>query len=179
MTSKFEKYYKYGAYHWRWYSGKNQKSRYVDHVNKLKSWVQEKNTLDVGAGDGLITHVLGITGIDNEPKAVELSKKREASVELGDAHKTNFKDNEFESALLADALEHLEQPVTALREMKRIVRKYLYVCSPVISHYKEIWQFHEWTPEELTKMVESVGFKLEGEIEVENRKIYAKFRKNG
>ena len=77
MTIKFYKYDKYGAYHWHWYQ---YKKTYIDHVNKVKDWIKEKNVLDVGAGDGLITSILGARGIDNEPAGVKLARERGVDV---------------------------------------------------------------------------------------------------
>lgn len=178
MTIRYEKYYKYGAYHWKWYYGRNKKQRYIDHVNYLKKWIKEKNALEIGAGDGLISHELKIKGIDNEPRAITLAESKGARVTLGDAHKTKFKNNEFDAVLLADTLEHLDNPKKALHEARRILKNYLYIAIPVISRFKEAEQHHEWTPETLKEFVESEGFTLEEEMVIANRKIYAKFKKN-
>ncbi len=176
-TIEFNKYHKYGAYHWKWYKGLHKHLRYIAHVNRLKSWVLERNTLEIGAGDGLITHILGIKGIDNEPKAIELAEGRGANVSLGDAHKTAFDSDQFDSVLMADTLEHLENPEKALKEARRILKSYLYVAVPVESKQKEIYQYEDWNPSKLKDIVESQGFKLIDEILVENRKIYGKFKK--
>jgi ubiquinone/menaquinone biosynthesis C-methylase UbiE len=147
----------------------------------VKEWIQEKNVLDIGAGDGKITHLLSIKGVDNEPEAVRLAIGMGADVKLGDACNLEYKDEEFDSVFIGDTLEHIEFPRKALKEARRVLKKYLYIASPEkekeIMHDK--YHYGEWTPEELKELVESEGFKLEGEIlEVpKDKRIYGKFKK--
>lgn len=176
---KFSKYHKFGDYHWRMY----EKNKYYrKHADRIKKWVEEKNTLDVGAGDGKITHLLGIKGMDNEPEAVKLAIEKGADVILGDAYQSPYKDEEFDSVLMADVLEHLEYPQKAIQEAKRILKKYFYITTPLkdlVPGKKDRFHYQEWTPEELKELLEKEGFLLEGEIIVVPREksIYAKFKK--
>lgn len=62
-----------GAYHWIEYE---QKTVYGMHARKVKKWVNNGKTLDVGAGDGLITSLLNCEGIDNNKIAVKLAKNK-------------------------------------------------------------------------------------------------------
>ena len=75
IKNQFDKYKRYGGYHWRWY-GSGMRFTYTRHVDFLMRWVKEKNTLDVGAGDGLITAKLGIKGIESNPYAIKLAYTR-------------------------------------------------------------------------------------------------------
>jgi len=167
MTTSSEKYRQHGPYHWWWYKNKPTYTYYVD---KVKAWIKESNVLDVGAGDGLIVHILGIKGIDNVPHAVELAQRRGANVILGDAHNLPFKDEEFESVFMGNTLEHLENPNEAIKETRRILRKYLYLVVAVKEGTFII------TPDELKEMVENEGFVL-NEISIENKAIWGKFKK--
>jgi ubiquinone/menaquinone biosynthesis C-methylase UbiE len=164
----FNKYHRYGAYHWKWYKSKTS---YINYVNFIKDWIKEKNVLDVGAGDGLIVHVLGIRGIDNEPKAIEVAKKRGVNIDLGDAYDLPYKDEEFDSTFMGNILEHLEFPKRAIKEARRVLKKYLYVIVPEKESPFRI------IPDELKEMVENEGFILEGEMLIKNKGIYAKFLK--
>ena len=65
---KFTKYHKFGAYHYKQFADTN--SKYHRHANRMLEWIKEKNCLDIGAGDGCITKLLVIEGIDVEPEAV-------------------------------------------------------------------------------------------------------------
>lgn len=53
---EFNKYKEHGAYHWRLYESN---PIYQSHVLKVAEWVRKGKTLDIGAGDGLITFILG------------------------------------------------------------------------------------------------------------------------
>jgi len=173
---KFTKYHKFGAYHWWQYE---HDAKYKRHANRVKEWVKEKNTLDIGAGDGKITHLLGIKGVDDEPEAVRLAVEKGADVKLGDAYRLSYKDEEFDSVFMGDVLEHLEFPRKALQEARRILRKYLYLVTPEKGTNTDKFHYQEWTPEELRELVEGEGFVLDGEIQPSrNKRIYGKFKKH-
>lgn len=170
---RFLKYDEHGAYHYKQYlSG----SKYKKHADRIKDWVKEKKILDIGAGDGLITYLLGAAGIDNEPKAVEIAKILGVNVQLGDAYNLPFKDNEFEAILMADVIEHLDDPRTALKEAARVA-PVLYITTPPRGMVKDKYHVREWTPEELPEYMKKRGWLLDGEIEVvpEEKNMYARF----
>lgn len=181
---EFPKYRKFGAYHWKQYA---DNTKYKRHADRVVQWIEETLVLDIGAGDGKITSLLAetgrsVVGIDNEPEAVRLAQEKGANVKLGDAYQMIYGDEHFEAALMADVLEHFERPVEALREARRVIRGCLYVSTPPKrpdGKLTDKYHYVEWTPEELRNLVESVGFKLVGEIESipEEKIMYAKFRK--
>lgn len=173
---KFTKYHKFGAYHWKQYE---QGTKYTRHADRVKEWIKERNVLDVGAGDGKITSLLGARGVDNEPEAVRLAREKGVDVVLGDGYHLPFKDNEFEAVFMGDVLEHFEFPREALREAKRVLRTYLYLATPEKGTNNDKFHYQEWTPPELKELVESEGFALEGEILVvpKDKRIYGKFKK--
>jgi ubiquinone/menaquinone biosynthesis C-methylase UbiE len=177
----FPKYRKWGAYHWKLY---NDNTKYKRHADRVAAWVKEPHVLDVGAGDGKITSLLGpiAIGIDNEPLAVSLAIEKGVHVLLGDAYDIPFQDATFQSVLMADALEHFEHPTEALREARRVLRDYLYVTTPPKRDDGKLtdrFHYREFSPRELQDIVEGVGFELVGEIDVvEKDKVqYAKFRR--
>ena len=174
---KFNKYHNRGAYHWRKYDEKFTK--YRRHADRVKDWIKEKNVLDIGAGDGKITHLLGIKGVDNEPEAVRLAKEMGADVVLGDAYNLAYQDEEFDAVFMGDVLEHCEFPQKALQEGRRVLKNYLYIASPEKETTRDKYHYYEWSPEELKELVENEGFKLEGEILVvlKDKRIYGKFKK--
>jgi len=174
---RFTKYHKFGAYHWKQYDDKNTK--YSRHADRVKEWIKEKNVLDIGAGDGKITHLLAIKGVDNEPEAVRLAQEKGADVILADAYHLPFKDEEFEAAFMGDVLEHFEFPRKALQEARRVLKNYLYIAAPEKGTNNDKFHYQEWTPEELKELVESEGFALEGDILVvpKDKRIYGKFKK--
>ncbi len=173
---KFSKYHNRGAYHWRQYDEKHTK--YRRHADRVKEWIKEKNVLDIGAGDGKITHLLGIKGVDNEPEAIRLAKEMGADVVFGDAYHLDYKDEEFDAVFMGDTLEHCEFPKDALKEARRVLKEYLYIASPDETT-NDKYHYDNWTPEELKQLVENEGFILEGEILAvpKDKRIYGKFKK--
>lgn len=173
---QFTKYHKFGAYHWKQYADKNTK--YSRHADRVKDWIKEKDCLDIGAGDGLITWLLGIRGVDDEPEAVRLAQEKGANVVLGDAYYLPFKDEEFESAFMGDVLEHMEFPSKALKEARRVIRSYLYIANPIKGMDNDKFHYQEWTPEELTELLAKEGFELVSSESVpKDKRDYLKFRK--
>lgn len=171
----FTKYKKLGAYHWMLYK---TNTLYRTHANRVKEWVKEKNVLDVGAGDGQITHLLGAQGIDDEPSAVELAKKKGVSVILGSAYNLPFSDNSFDSITMIDVLEHLEHPSIALKEAHRVA-EYLYIVTPLKGDkLSDPFHYQEWSSEELKTLVTATGFCIESfDIVAEVNTMYAKFKR--
>lgn len=172
----FPKYRYYGGYHWRWYG---TRLTYTRHVDFLKRWVKEKNTIDIGAGDGLITSMLGIRGIDNSPHGVNAARKMGVEIDLGDAYALPYYDEEFDSALMSDTIEHFSDPKKALGQARRVIKKFLYVNIPAKEKFTEPDHYGSWTPEEFVKEVESTGFILvDGpRLKIDRNRYYFKFKK--
>ncbi len=173
---KFNKYAQHGDYHWRQYA---RGGGYKAHVDFIKQWVKEKKVLDVGAGDGCITHALGAKGIEYEPDGVKIAQEHGADVIQGDAHDLPFEDNSFEAVVMIDSIEHLEDPIKALKEARRVA-PVLYIHTPPLNDNGKVtdrFHFTEWTPQGLQEMVESVDYKLDGAMLVypKGRLMYAKF----
>lgn len=164
------KYKRNGAYHWNWYETKQS---YREGVDFLKEWITEKNVLDVGAGDGLIAHVLGIRGVDIDLDGIAAAKSRGVVVEFGDAANLPYNDEEFDAVVMYDVLEHLEFPLKALAEERRVLKSHLYVVVP-----NKEGEFRT-DAVKLKEMVEKIGFSLVGEVMVRNnnKQFFAKFKK--
>lgn len=166
---KFDKYEKYGAYHWKEFE---RDTEYREHVLFVLEWVKEKNVLDVGAGDGLITKNLGAVGIDSSEFGVKLAKERGANVTIGSAY--DLPQTTSEAVYMGDVLEHLEQPEKAILEAKKVA-PVLYIVTPPKSETVSDYHYQEWTPEELKNLVESNGYKLDGEILIKKHRMYGRF----
>ncbi len=147
----------FGAYHWDWYANKQ---RYVRHVQFLKRWVNEKSTIDIGAGDGLIAHELIIRGVDNNTSAIKLAAEKGVKIDFGSASRLPYKKEQFDSALMSDTLEHLKDITRPLAEARRVIKKYLYISLPTPERTVQAGNYHYWTPQDLVINVEHQGFKL-------------------
>jgi ubiquinone/menaquinone biosynthesis C-methylase UbiE len=77
--------------------------------------------LDVGCGSGEYEFASSRRGQVNLD--VRKPKHKPSNFVLGDAQKLPFQSGVFEGALLIDVLEHLNSPIAALKELKRVVEK--------------------------------------------------------
>ena len=145
------KYEARGAYHFKEYADKDSVYRkHVDSLLELLSPMGE-TLLDVGAGEGLIAHRLEqqgwkVTAIDFDPKAVELSK----NVRLGSAYDLSEFSGQFDVVLLADVLEHFEDPSRVMQQIEECAsrKRYLVVATPPPTH-KDPWAHWQPTAEAL------------------------------
>ncbi len=92
--------------------------------------------LDLGCGAGTITAGLGalvaparLTAVDVDPGILAVAAGNAASegvvnidFQVGDAHHLEFADDSFDVAHAHQVLQHLSDPVAALRELARVVR---------------------------------------------------------
>ncbi len=82
--------------------------------------------LDAGCGTGLnLRHLpAGSTGIDINPRNIELLRKRlpKHNVLEGDIEAMPFADDAFGTVLCTEVLEHVPDPAAAIREFRRVLR---------------------------------------------------------
>lgn len=165
----FNKYKEQGAYHWVEYG---KMTEYGKHAVKVKKWVREGKTLDVGAGDGLITNLLGAVGIDNNDVAVKLANDKNVDVKLCSVYKIIYQNNSFDNVYFGDVIEHLETPDIAMKELKRILKPngYLYVVTPPKNEkgIQDVYHYREYSPNEFIDYMGTFGFELIGEVEIIN-----------
>jgi 2-polyprenyl-3-methyl-5-hydroxy-6-metoxy-1,4-benzoquinol methylase len=100
-----------------------------------------RSILDVGCGEGVLTHKwaqrLGdrrVVGIDLEDPLLEAeqAKRRAPNLEyrVMKAEKLPFADGEFDLASAIEVLEHVPDPGHTLEEMARVARRWLLVSVP-------------------------------------------------
>lgn len=89
-------------------------------------------TLDIGCGNGTLLeaaepHAETVAGIDISDDAIALTRDRvpRATLIRGNAEDPlPFSDENYDSVFLLDVIEHLENPVHALREIRRVLREH-------------------------------------------------------
>jgi len=173
MPTHFDKYDRLGAYHWDEFE---QDTTYREHALRVQQWITEEKVLDVGAGDGLITHLLiqkGLraTGIDNNRLAVKLANDRGVPISYGDIYDLA---GSFDAVYAGDVLEHLENPSRALQEIGKVTNL-LYVATPPRGlDPKDRFHVHEFTQSELREFMWANGWR-ETSSTVANARILARF----
>ena len=80
--------------------------------------------LDLGCGSAwLAAHFSDYTGLDGSPEAVAAAAERGRRVLLVDLREQlPFDDATFDGVVAKDVLEHLDDPVSAVREIRRVLR---------------------------------------------------------
>lgn len=100
------------------------------------------NVLDVGCGEGVVIGWLAealpgarITGVDARRDALEELRRRlgddpRVRAVEGDVYRLPFGEREFDLVISTEVVEHLDDPVAALREMARVCGASLLVTVP-------------------------------------------------
>jgi ubiquinone/menaquinone biosynthesis C-methylase UbiE len=119
-----------------------QKSLINNYFNTLIKQVEPlkpKTVLDVGCGEGftlkeLYDHRIGdkLEGVDFLDTAIEIGKKIHPQLYLkqGNIYDLPYKTNSFDVVLCTEVLEHLKEPEKALKELKRVSKKYCILSVP-------------------------------------------------
>lgn len=128
-----------------WEDKKRTKRRHPNH-SVVKAFVlpkikfitknikpQKKTTLlDVGCGNGFFTYhfakLYNVTGLDFSKRMLKINPHYK--LVHGDAENLPFDNNTFDIVFCSDLLHHLKKPKEAIREMKRVVKKYIIVSEP-------------------------------------------------
>jgi len=176
MDITFNKYEKRGAYHWKEF---NQNTAYRKHALIVQQWISSGRTLDIGAGDGLITSLIDAEGIDDNETAVKLAKEKGVNVILGDAYGMPYKKNIFDNVLMGDVIEHLKYPAKVIDQIKKVLKPKgrLYIVTPPKGGKMDKYHYKEYTPEELQQYIENFGFKtMNVTVRPELKRMYLEFQ---
>ena len=111
----------------KWRTAENSAAFLLPHLSEGMS------LLDVGCGPGTITADLArripggsVIGIDLPPDVVDAAQRELGAAnlrfEVGDVYALHFADGSFDLVFAHQVLQHLSDPVAALREMLRVLR---------------------------------------------------------
>lgn len=182
---KFSKYDKLGAYHWREFE---LPTPYRTHALHVANWVRPGLTLDVGAGDGLITWLLNsesnrqCVGIDDNETAVKLATEKGEKVEILSIYDLKV-NKQFDNIYCGDVIEHLQYPAVAIQNMRNALKdngKLYLVTPPALPNRKMQDPFHyfEWTPEEMEAFLDSQEMDMQSiRVDQTCKRMYAVFTK--
>lgn len=147
-----------------------------DKASLLRKYAQGK-CLDIGFGSGIYTEYLRslgyeVQGVDNQETFVQAASKKYPGIffTVGDASKLPFKNNEFQTAIAFDVLEHLDDR-KALNEIFRVADRVIFsvpMANPQIllryglsySHYLDNTHLRVYTLKTLRQKFFSLGYKI-------------------
>ena len=158
--------------HW-WYVGRRRIIQYL--VEKICTTLNNPNPriLDVGCGTGANLKMLAAhgraEGVDISSQAVDFCRERGLdSVRLGAAEQLPYENGSFDLVTALDVVEHLDDDVAGLREMRRVLRRdgrvllfvpafmFLWGVQDDVSNHRR-----RYTLPSLLKAVEAAGFSVE------------------
>jgi ubiquinone/menaquinone biosynthesis C-methylase UbiE len=158
--------------HW-WYVGRRQIIRHL--VEKIRTRLNNPNPriLDVGCGTGANLKMLAdcgkAEGVDISQQAVDFCHDRGLnSVKLGAAEQLPYENGSFELVTALDVIEHLDDDVAGLQEMRRVLGRdgrillfvpafmFLWGVQDDVSNHRR-----RYTLPRLLKAVEASGFSVE------------------
>jgi SAM-dependent methyltransferase len=131
------------------------------------------NILDVGCGTGANLEMLSefgeAEGVDVSPEALSFCRERGLEkVRLGEAEKLPYDDSSFDLVTGLDVVEHLDDDVAGLKEMRRVLRRdgravffvpafmFLWGVQDDISNHRR-----RYTLKGLQRVVREAGFEVE------------------
>jgi len=158
--------------HW-WYVGRRRIIQCL--VERICATLNNPSPgiLDVGCGTGANLKMLAAygkaEGVDISPQAVEFCSQRGLdSVKLGAAEDLPYENDSFELVTALDVIEHLDDDVAGLREMRRVLRRdgrillfvpafmFLWGVQDDVSNHRR-----RYTLPSLLQAVEAAGFSVE------------------
>jgi SAM-dependent methyltransferase len=129
--------------HW-WYQGRR---RVLEHAIQRLGLPEHARILDAGCGSGRnmveLTHHGVVTGVELSDTSVRLARERGVGEVLeGSVMDMPFDEGSFDLTVSLDVIEHLEDDVGALRELRRVTAPggTLLVTVPA---YQWLWSGHD------------------------------------
>jgi SAM-dependent methyltransferase len=158
--------------HW-WYVGRRRIIRFL--VERICTTLNTPNPriLDVGCGTGANLKMLAgfgtAEGVDISPQAVDFCRERGLDlVKLGAVEQLPYESDSFELVTALDVIEHLDDDVAGLLEMRRVLSRdgrilvfvpafmFLWGVQDDVSNHRR-----RYTLPGLLKAVEAAGFSVE------------------
>lgn len=181
---EFDKYKKRGDYHWREFKSD---TIYRQHVLKVLDWIEEDSVLDVGAGDGLITHELrqrgkDATGIDSSPHALRIARQKGVPVVAGDAYDLP-RGRQYDAVFLGDVIEHLEFPGRCIEQVGQVLAEggSVYIVTPPQApdgRVQDKYHYFEFTPDEMIGFMAGLGYTVvDKEVIRQWKRMYMRFQR--
>ncbi|UCG44094.1 MAG: class I SAM-dependent methyltransferase [candidate division WOR-3 bacterium] len=112
--------------------------RFYKALRQVVADLGPESLLDAGCGEGETLERLSdlmpreVHGLDCNPACVEFAAARLPACRFhtGDVCRMDFPDGRFDTVLCLEVLEHLADPVRAMRELARVSRRHIVVSVP-------------------------------------------------
>ncbi len=159
---------------------KNELSLYAQGVASgklrlMKDFPVGGNVLDLGCGNGL--YGLHVAAMGCEVLQIDLVDRRDAKArhlpfQVMDAQQLDLPDRSFDHVLAFDVMEHLDDDVHFLQEVRRVCRRTLFLSVPnaedsqleslalTFIHHKDKTHRREYSREVLVCLLEQNGFRV-------------------
>ncbi len=157
--------------------GKYFIAKRLELIKKYSSDLDHKSLLDVGATSDVFFRFLNKTGVgvNISERAVQYMKDKGIEAFVGNAEDLQFGDNSFDYLFCFETIEHLENPVRSLRELKRVAKEAIFITIPNVRktnlctfEFKDRgmhrWHFLEFNKEDFKRILSRVGLKVEYEF---------------
>ncbi|GBD02044.1 putative methyltransferase YcgJ [bacterium HR18] len=129
-------------------------AQFLEQLATLVAQTQPKTLLDVGCGEGFVAAFLKqrlpeveITGIDASVSALAYAQAhfgQYATFRRGDIYGLPFPDRAFDTVVCSEVLEHLEDPESAIAELKRVARRYVVLTVPLEPYFRWLNRLGQW-----------------------------------
>ena len=114
---------------------------FLSTIASLVKSVEIPRILDIGCGEGIVTHFLinklsfnsnQIVGLDIERNCLEIAQDINPGAQFFQTsiYELPFQDNSFDLVLALEILEHLEFPEKAIEELNRVSRQWVIISVP-------------------------------------------------
>jgi SAM-dependent methyltransferase len=99
----------------------------TDFPLKFLAYESRGRILDLGCGSGDLLHKMHALGwepegIDVDPAAVEVARRKDLRVRAGSLHEQRFPDACFDAVVMSHVIEHVHRPLELLSEVHRILK---------------------------------------------------------
>jgi len=136
-------------------------------------------TLDIGCGDGWLTHLIAQRRPDIDIRGIDIMVRPGTHVPVTpfDGHTIPFADKSFDAAMLVDVLHHADDPFALLREAARVTRQRLIIKDHFLkgllaretlvfmdrlgnARHQVVLPFNYWTPAQWTDAFDKLALRV-------------------
>lgn len=154
--------------HW-WFASRTR--AILAYLDRYAGAGRSLRVLDVGCGAGNMMHHLAhygqVTGVDNNPKPLEVARQRGLDVRAGTADALPFGANEFDLLTVLDTVEHVPAEAQVFEECRRVLKPggKVLITGPAFMFLwsrNDVINLHQrrYTAPELRRKLEAHGFRV-------------------